>query len=142
MNLETLNVEGLFAKAKEPLFLTYLANIQTEKESFVIYYPVLEVKSPKNFFRKHHSIFFFIVTAVVILTMLACVLGCFYYYRRLKETEKRLKYEMSDVRNVANLVAINDTAMGNSDFGVEMGDRSSTSNNEGGYKGLSTQENL
>jgi hypothetical protein len=36
---------------------------------------------------------------------LAFVAGALYYYRESKTTERRLEYEMADVRNVANVTS-------------------------------------
>eukprot|EP01016_Furgasonia_blochmanni_P007555 TRINITY_DN13024_c0_g1_i2.p1 TRINITY_DN13024_c0_g1~~TRINITY_DN13024_c0_g1_i2.p1 ORF type:complete len:163 (-),score=37.36 TRINITY_DN13024_c0_g1_i2:64-492(-) len=65
-----------------------------------VFYNTVEVHVLHHQARMFH--YYLLGTAVIIASLL---IGCLYFIRRYKQVQKRLNYELQDVRNVANVGA-------------------------------------
>lgn len=88
----------------KPNFVTIKAVVyQENNDNFEIFYGILDI--PPG--RKHHRLAFYVIMSFIAVLILGCCLASIFFFRRYKKIEKRLKYEMEDVRNVANVTGNN-----------------------------------
>ena len=70
---------------------------------FQMFYPTIEIPVV----RKHHRLAFYIIVTAIVIIILGCCVMSVYFWRKYKNISKKLRYEMEDVRNVAQMSAVN-----------------------------------
>ena len=103
LNKEKINV-WLKLPSNKIHYISIKAIVSDEKgEEFSLEYPIFET-IPE---RKHHPLVFFVILSFIIVTILGCCLLAMFYFKRYRDVMKKLSYEMQDVRNVAQMTAVN-----------------------------------
>lgn len=84
-------------------FVTLQASVmRNDAVIYDIYYPIIEIH-PIN---RHPWVFWAIVGGVVVSLLTCCGLAVF-FFRKYRHAIKKLRYEMEDVRNVAQITTVN-----------------------------------
>lgn len=85
-------------------YLTVKAWITKENGRFVeLFYPTIEIIPIRN----HHGLAFYLISSFIMIIIISCCVLAGVYYRKYRGVMKKLRYEMEDVRNVAQLTGIN-----------------------------------
>lgn len=85
-------------------YVTVKARITKENGRFIeLFYPILEIPPVKS----HHKLAFYVISSLItVIIITSCVLAAI-YYRKYRGVMKKLRYEMEDVRNIAQLTGVN-----------------------------------
>jgi hypothetical protein len=95
----------------EHYYVNVIATVksQFEEEAEFIPYKPVELFIPARSFmsrlilRKFNFLFTFLIIVIFIVVVLSFLAGGLYFYRKSKEVEHRIEYEMADVRSTASV---------------------------------------